>query len=631
MVRFPQAYDKCLHPVKRYNVDGKSYSYVSCGNCLPCIQSKQKKWEYRLFDHLNCGLFTSLFITLTYDNEHLPLIQFDPDLENYNFRCTKFRPGKGKKKDKVVKVHCKLSAPSAFDEFLSNDLNGIKPNHIVHFVKRRYTNGRYFKDRYNRFAVCRKKDVQDFVCRLRKILARATELDGLDTTFTYFICSEYGPETFRPHYHGILFFNNQTVATYALSAGVFKAWGKQRLPQDRYGNKICKPIYNNQGAAAYVSKYVTGFSHLPAILHYKEFRPFHLQSISSPIGCYAISLDSFADMLARGNMLYEYDYIDQETKERITVKRPFSDSCLTRFFPKFLCHGCLDVSTITRLLKRILSFSFLRPIPDYRDYLAQEYQLYLPRHYGYTRRSTLNDLILKKPLRPYSHYYINREVYHFQRFPGYEIPEIPYYITGFNEVSVEVHKRRFSRNRPDFRTPAEIAPYFLECCGADTDNLDVFLFGFDYNRAVFKKLRLLALVYPWIVANPQLYIDLYLQYHTRKFSESFRRMSEFVDSACFTGKFTSAAFSAIYYDSLPPADVPIWDLTQEQYDRFNHLLSSFPGLSVEDFYDVNGTGKLLYSVMCDMPFYHSSYMNSKYKYEKSKNRKKEKHDASFNL
>ena len=49
------------------------------------------------------------------------------------------------------------------------------------------------------FNSVRKKDVQDWLKRGRERLKR----DGHN--FTYFITSEYGPRTLRPHYHGVLF------------------------------------------------------------------------------------------------------------------------------------------------------------------------------------------------------------------------------------------------------------------------------------------------------------------------------------------------------------------------------------------------------------------------------------------
>lgn len=50
------------------------------------------------------------------------------------------------------------------------------------------------------FNSVRKKDIQDWLKRGRMKLKRDKGLE-----FTYFITSEYGPRTLRPHYHGILF------------------------------------------------------------------------------------------------------------------------------------------------------------------------------------------------------------------------------------------------------------------------------------------------------------------------------------------------------------------------------------------------------------------------------------------
>ncbi len=50
-------------------------------------------------------------------------------------------------------------------------------------------------------SVCR-EDIQKFMKRLRKSLCARY---GKEFRVKYFICSEYGPKTLRPHYHGVIF------------------------------------------------------------------------------------------------------------------------------------------------------------------------------------------------------------------------------------------------------------------------------------------------------------------------------------------------------------------------------------------------------------------------------------------
>lgn len=56
------------------------------------------------------------------------------------------------------------------------------------------------------FNSVRKKDVQDWIKRARQRRKReAVKNDQPEQKFTFFVTSEYGPRTLRPHYHGVLF------------------------------------------------------------------------------------------------------------------------------------------------------------------------------------------------------------------------------------------------------------------------------------------------------------------------------------------------------------------------------------------------------------------------------------------
>lgn len=93
---------------------------VPCGKCPACLANNRQEWTFRLnSEYLACSY--GLFVTLTYDDEHLPL-------------------------------------------------DGVS-----------------------------KRDVQLFLKRLRKQIG--------NRSFRYFITAEYGDRTFRPHYHGLLFFS----------------------------------------------------------------------------------------------------------------------------------------------------------------------------------------------------------------------------------------------------------------------------------------------------------------------------------------------------------------------------------------------------------------------------------------
>lgn len=58
-----------------------------------------------------------------------------------------------------------------------------------------------------------KRDIQLFLKRLRKV-----------SKFRYYFVSEYGPKTFRPHYHGIIF--NFKASFKAIESLIYESWEK---------------------------------------------------------------------------------------------------------------------------------------------------------------------------------------------------------------------------------------------------------------------------------------------------------------------------------------------------------------------------------------------------------------------
>lgn len=131
----------CLHPVpvrkKHTDAYGQISFYVPCGRCAACRVERTKAWALRLMME---SLYwkDSIFLTLTYDEEHLPTVR------------TAYELGTG--------------------HVLVRDA------------------GTLVKD-----------DLQRFWKRLRK------DLDLYNRKIKYYAVGEYGSNTFRPHYHAIVF------------------------------------------------------------------------------------------------------------------------------------------------------------------------------------------------------------------------------------------------------------------------------------------------------------------------------------------------------------------------------------------------------------------------------------------
>ena len=78
-------FTKCLHPVKVKSLRG--IQLVKCGKCPACENAKRSELRAKVqFEENNCN--ATFFITLTYDNEYLPLFCLRPDLVNLDDRRT---------------------------------------------------------------------------------------------------------------------------------------------------------------------------------------------------------------------------------------------------------------------------------------------------------------------------------------------------------------------------------------------------------------------------------------------------------------------------------------------------------------------------------------------------------------
>lgn len=109
-----------------------------------------------------------------------------------------------------------------------------------------------------------KKDCQKFFKRLRKRFE--DNFKKQEESFSYFLVSEYGPTTFRPHYHAILFnlpelSNIPEVQDFKITEEIYKLWGNGFVKVDR-----C-----NEARIAYCTKYMSCVTQIPSYLP-KPFR-----------------------------------------------------------------------------------------------------------------------------------------------------------------------------------------------------------------------------------------------------------------------------------------------------------------------------------------------------------------------
>lgn len=207
-----------------------------------------------------------------------------------------------------------------------------------------------------------KKHVQDWLKRFRIRLER----NGLSTDWKYFICSEYGPATKRPHYHGLIFnLPKKHFVRYGLTEWLMN-----------YGFYDCKEIImatdlvqrekNLSCVMRYVSKYcMKGEFENPLVDQRKVFPTFRL--ISKGIGKeYILNIKDY--VTEQKEVTQGFDYSPAAIQTIIDRSKVKIGSCYYSF-PKYFKNYAYGEKT---KLSYEVSMALLQRDDDlYRDKLAQ--------------------------------------------------------------------------------------------------------------------------------------------------------------------------------------------------------------------------------------------------------------------
>ncbi len=270
-----QPSQKCYKPIRITNRYTGEVLYVECRKCPYCLHKYATDLTSRIVRECKQHKY-SLFFTLTYDNEHLPvMVRLCPHvwkLENRN----EMRDGSVRSRylffDKTPDYQ--------FPQKMSTDC----------------------------FAVVCKEDIQRFLKRLRSKIDYDYDLPAEQKTLRYFICSEYGPCTKRPHYHGILWTDDPRICRDL--PGLIRATWKM-CDSTRIDAQLV-----SGSAPEYVAKYVSGNSSLSEVLRTKYTKPFHLASKNPIIGSFKTTREEILDILV--NRYFEIPRIEDGNLEEAT-------------------------------------------------------------------------------------------------------------------------------------------------------------------------------------------------------------------------------------------------------------------------------------------------------------------------
>lgn len=238
---------QCEHPLHVTNSYTGREVVVPCRHCNACLLNAARSRTF-LCDveedyHAYC-----FFVTLTYNRRSMPTFRIEPYEGHIGYwryiNCTPRIAPVGIEIVSFSNSKCDLSSPGRLA-----DLN----------KKSKYT-----KD--NHFGYAPMVDCRNFVKRLRDYIWRSSckahnKVERYDSIRTYCV-SEYGPKTFRPHFH-LLVYTDSQYASAIMRSAVRNCW--------KFGR--CSTERSNGQCSNYLSGYLNSYSALPSFLNFKALRP----------------------------------------------------------------------------------------------------------------------------------------------------------------------------------------------------------------------------------------------------------------------------------------------------------------------------------------------------------------------
>ena len=289
-VKYPVV--RCFSPRRIVNPYTHESMVVPCGHCRACALQRSNHlalWcDLESQSHKYC-----MFVTLTFANRFIPRAQILDSIERPFGHDLVTSDGE-------ILGPCDI-AQSEIDAFL-------KKVYLFGYVP-------YLDKSY----------LQKFLKRFRYYVSKTSK-----AKVRYFACGEYGPVHFRPHYHLLLWFDDDAILQVCEQA-VLQAW-----PFGRCDVQLSKGSCSN-----YVAGYVNSSCALPKVLTARAVRPFVTHS--ARLG--------YQVLQSQRKEIYECSARDF-VKTSLLVNGKYREFSLWRafysyYFPK--CKGYTDKSSYARL------------------------------------------------------------------------------------------------------------------------------------------------------------------------------------------------------------------------------------------------------------------------------------------
>jgi hypothetical protein len=381
---------------------------VDCGQCDYCIHKRAQKASMRV-KTAGSAFKHSYFVTLTYDNDHIPLMNcevlhseyedtlsisgdkvFGYELHSY-IPVSEYQPEDSSRLCHIFFTQVQGTVP--FDREIKEyvpvkDNWFLSMDAIRSFIRKTQAvdNSVYpVAEKYgvgNLIPFLNYVDIQNYIKRLRKHLHLVL---GTYETLHFYAVGEYGPVHFRPHYHILLFTNSKEVSE-VLRQCHNKSW---KLGRSDF--QIARG-----GASSYVASYVNSLSSAPLL--YKSCRAFRPRQRAS------------LGFFEKGEVFNENEDLYHSVKQKIdsvingrvynfngiTVKSTPPMSYIRTLLPRFSSARYDDAVAISRIIravadapKRIARFGIIDYDSDSILSIVRAYYQYLTLNHHLTNEDEI--------------------------------------------------------------------------------------------------------------------------------------------------------------------------------------------------------------------------------------------------
>lgn len=321
----------CFNPQKVRDAVTREQRLVPCGKCPACLRHKSSLWVQRLDQERYCWKY-AVFFTLTYAPEHVPQL-------------------------KVCDNHLIASTPEirpASEPPLVIDLDEVKLKHSLGSDDWNKTVLWLHKAPF--IGVVSSYHLSKFIKRFRTYANRIADKFYLSqgikeqVTFRYFAIGEYGSTTLRPHYHGLLFFNSEFLASRCEDI-ISKSW--------KFG--ITDSSFVSDTNSKYVASYLNSLGDLPAVYRHKYTRPFFLCSKFPPIGTLSHNSKEIRQLFFSGDIKFTIFDHSKNLFDNVPLWRTLKN----RLYPRL--SGFSQLSHF----ERIALYRFTEKTPNFNSFLAR--------------------------------------------------------------------------------------------------------------------------------------------------------------------------------------------------------------------------------------------------------------------